>query len=387
VPGVNVVRLANYVAPASGGLRTALRELGAGYLAAGHKPVLIVPGPQPERRDTEQGLVITVPGVPVPGTGGYRAITARRSLRQLLDDLEPDRLEVSDRTTLRWTGAWARQRGIRSMMVSHDSLAALAQMFRPPGLPVRRLVDQLNRNTAASYDVVVCTTAWAAAEFRRLGVPNLVQVPLGVDLARFNPAHADENLRAQFAPGDWSVLVHCSRLSPEKRPQRALAALAELRHRGVRAVLVVAGDGPLRRSLQAKAAGLPVSFLGHVANRGLLARLLATADVVIAPGPAETFGLSALEALASGTPVVVSSQGALPEVIGRGGVAAEETDAAYADAIEGLLRRDVGERRRAAREGAERFGWPAAVDGFLRAHGLGRVPHGGAGIPAIGVGR
>jgi alpha-1,6-mannosyltransferase len=154
----------------------------------------------------------------------------------------------------------------------------------------------------------------------------------------------------------------------------------------VRAVLVVAGDGPLRRSLEARAAGLPVSFLGHVANRGLLAQLLATADVVIAPGPAETFGLSALEALASGTPVVVSSQGALPEVIGHGGVAAEENDAAYADAVECLLRRDVPERRRAAREGAERFGWPAAVDGFLRAHGLHRVRHGGAGLPAIGVG-
>jgi alpha-1,6-mannosyltransferase len=386
VPGVNVVRLANYVAPASGGLRTALRELGAGYLAAGHKPVLIVPGPRPERRDTEQGLVITVPGVPVPGTGGYRAITARRSLRQLLEDLEPDRLEVSDRTTLRWTGAWARQRGIRSMMVSHDSLAALAQMFRPPGLPVRPLVDRLNRNTAASYDVVVCTTAWAAAEFRRLDVPNLVQVPLGVDLDRFNPAHADEKLRAQLAPAGWSLLVHCSRLSPEKRPDRALAALAELRRRGMRAALIVAGDGPLRRSLQAKAARLPVSFLGHIANRGMLAQLLATADVVIAPGPAETFGLSALEALASGTPVVVSSQGALPEIIGRGGVAAEGGDAAYADAVERLLRRDVTERRAAARQAAERFGWPAAVDGFLRAHRLSRVPHGGASVPTVGVG-
>ena len=41
---VRVVRLANYVAPASGGLRTALAELGAGYLAAGHEPVLVVPG-------------------------------------------------------------------------------------------------------------------------------------------------------------------------------------------------------------------------------------------------------------------------------------------------------------------------------------------------------
>jgi len=53
-----------------------------------------------------------------------------------------------------------------------------------------------------------------------------------------------------------------------------------------------------------------------VANRESLAKLLAAADVVIAPGPAETFGLSALEALASGTPVVVSSRSALPEVGG-----------------------------------------------------------------------
>jgi alpha-1,6-mannosyltransferase len=109
-----------------------------------------------------------------------------------------------------------------------------------------------------------------------------------------------------------------------------------------------------------------------VAHRGALARLLATADVVIAPGPAETFGLSALEALASGTPVVVSDRSALPEVVGPAGLAAADHDAACADAIERLLRRDVAERRRLAREQAERFDWPTAVDGFLRAHGLTR---------------
>ena len=165
---MRIVRVANYVAPASGGLRTALRELGAGYLAAGHEPVLVIPGPQPGRRLTRQGLVITVPGAPVPGTGGYRAIVTRRPLRRLLEGLEPGRLEVSDRTTLRWTGRWAASRGIRSMMVSHDSVAALAAMFAPPGLGTDWLADLANRDTAASYDVVVCTTAWAAAEFRRL---------------------------------------------------------------------------------------------------------------------------------------------------------------------------------------------------------------------------
>jgi alpha-1,6-mannosyltransferase len=373
---VKVVRLANYVAAASGGLRTALRELGAGYLAAGHEPVLIIPGSRPERRQTEQGLVITVPGPRVPGTGGYRAITARRSLRRLLDDLEPDRLEVSDRTTLRWTGGWARRRGVRSVMISHDSLATLVRMFAPPGVPVRGLVDQLNRDTAQSYDVVVCTTAWAGSEFRRLGVPNLVQVPLGVDLACFHPARGDQSLRSRLAPDGAWLLVHCSRLSPEKRPERAVGALAELRRRGVPAVLVIAGDGPQRRWLQAKAARLPVSFLGHVTDRGLLAGLLATADVVIAPGPAETFGLSALEALASGTPVVVNSRSALPEVIGPAGLAADDNDGAYADAVEYLLRRDVTGRRRLARAQAERFDWPSAVDGFLAAHGLSPVPRG-----------
>jgi alpha-1,6-mannosyltransferase len=369
---LKVVRLANYVAPASGGLRTALRELGAGYLAAGHESVLVIPGPKPGRRYSEQGLVITVPGPRIPALGGYRAITARRSLRQLLDHLEPDRLEVSDRTTLRWTGAWARARGIRSMMVSHDSLAGLMRMFGPPVLPVSRMTDRLNRATAASYDVIVCTTAWAAAEFRRLNVPNLVQVPLGVDLTCFHPRHRDQSLRDRLAPDGRSLLVHCSRLSPEKRPERALGALAELLRRGVPAVLVVAGDGPLLRWLQRRAEGLPVSFLRHITDRGLLARLLASADVAIAPGPVETFGLSAMEALASGTPVVVSSHSALPELIGPAGVATEDDDVSCADAVASLLARSPVERRIAARAQAERYTWPGAVDGFLAAHGLSR---------------
>ena len=367
---MRIVRLANYVAPASGGLRTALHELGAGYQAAGHEPALIIPGARPGRQRTAQGLVVTVPGWRVPGTGGYRAILARRPLRRLLDQLEPDRLEVSDRTTLRWTGAWARARGVRSMMVSHDSLAGLMTLFSPPGVPAARLADRLNRSTAASYDVVVCTTAWAAAEFRRAGAANLLQVPLGVDLACFHPRRRDEGLRSRLAPGGQALLVHCSRLSPEKRPQRAVGALAELRRRGLPAVLVVAGDGPQRRALQARARGLPVRFLRHVSDRGTLARLLATADVVIAPGPVETFGLSALEALASGTPAVVSSHSALPGIVGPAGLAAEDDDAACADAIQCLLERDVTGRRRLARQQAERFGWPAAVHGFLRAHGL-----------------
>jgi alpha-1,6-mannosyltransferase len=102
--------------------------------------------------------------------------------------------------------------------------------------------------------------------------------------------------------------------------------------------------------------------------RSARAALLATADVAIAPGPVETFGLAALEALASGTPVVVSSQSALPEVIGDAGLAVPGDGPVYADAIQTLLSRPEPARRAAARHQAERFPWSAAVAGFLDAH-------------------
>jgi alpha-1,6-mannosyltransferase len=366
---VRIVRVANFVTERSGGLRTALRELGAGYQRAGHEAVLVVPGERDGDEETAQGRIVTLAGPRVPGMGGYRALIDRRRVGRVLRDLAPDRIEVSDRTTLRWVGCWARQRGVRSMMVSHESLDGLLHHVGRFGGAARRTADHLNARTAAAHDVVVCTTGWAAAEFERIGAGNLVRVPLGVDLEAFGPERCDSEVRRRWAaPGDV-LLVHCGRLSAEKKPRRSLATLAALRAQGVPAVLVVAGGGPLRASLQEEAAtrGLPVRFAGYVGDRGELATLLATADVVLAPGPVETFGLAALEALASGTPVVVSAESALPEVIGEAGRAAS-SPRGYADAVRDLLADP--ERRVRARARAARFPWQAAVDGFLAAHAL-----------------
>ncbi|GAB3072683.1 glycosyltransferase [Micromonospora schwarzwaldensis] len=367
---VRIVRLANFVTARSGGLRTALRQLGAGYLAAGHEPVLVVPGARPSDRMRPWGREIALPGPELPGTGGYRVLSDRRGLARLLTDLAPDRIEVSDRSTLRWTGRWAREHGVRSTMVSHESLTGLLGQWGMPAGLARRTADRLNRETARRYDRIVCTTGWAAEEFVRLGGPPVERVPLGVDLDTFHPRRADPALRERYADDSEVLLVHCARLSVEKRPALAVAALARLRRAGVPAVLVLAGDGPLRPALTRWAAGLPVHFTGFLPDRLAVAALLASADVALAPGPVETFGLAGLEALACGTPVVANAASALPEVIGAGGLAAYGTPAAFAVAVRRLLDRPAAERRAAARARAEEFGWPAAVAGFLRAHGV-----------------
>jgi alpha-1,6-mannosyltransferase len=367
---VRIVRVANFVTERSGGLRTALRQLGTGYQQAGHEAVLVVPGATPGEVETEQGRVITLNGPPVPGMGGYRVLLDRRRTAAVLERLRPDRIEVSDRTTLRWVGAWARRNEVPSMMVSHESLDGLLRLFGPVG--TRWVADRINARTAAAHDTIVCTTGWAAAEFERIGAGNLLRVPLGVDLEWFSPGRRDPAMRRRWAADSDVLIVHCGRLSAEKRPRRSLEAVALLRAAGVPAVLAVAGGGPLRSAMQDEAAarGLPVRFLGHVSDRAELAALLATADVAIAPGPVETFGLAALEALASGTPVVVSADSALPEVIGAAGVAAVGEGPGYAAAVRLLLSTPERERRVAARRQAERYPWSAAVAGFLAAHGV-----------------
>ena len=326
--GLRIMHLANFYGPRSGGLRTTMHALGAGYRAAGHEMVMVVPGAVDADEQTPAGRRITLAAPVVPRTGGYRVITDVDRVRTLLTDLAPDRLEVSDRSTLRGLGAAARRLGIPSVFFAHERLDGVLAGILPRGTRALApmLADLHNRATGAGFDKVVCTTHFAAAEFDRIG-RRTEHVPLGVELDLFRPERFDADVRARHADHDELLVVVASRLSVEKRVDLALDAVAELATRGVPVRLVVAGAGPQAGRLRRRADACPrrgqdrapVRFTGFVQSRAELADLLAAADVVLAPGPIETFGLAALEALASGTPVVCHRASALPEIVGPAG--------------------------------------------------------------------
>ncbi len=233
--------------------------------------MLVIPGERDSDQPTAQGRVITLRAPRVPFAGGYRVLWRRRRLARL----RPDVLEVSDRTTLRWTGVWAREHGVPAVMVSHESVTALLEVALSGLAPLgRAIADWLNRRTARAYQQIICTTGWATAEFERIGAGNVVRVPLGVDLATFAPQAAGSGqVRARYAAEGHILLVHCGRLSAEKKPQRSLITLATLRASALPVRLVVAGDGPLRPRLERRAAraGLPVTFAGFLPGRADLA--------------------------------------------------------------------------------------------------------------------
>ena len=366
---MRIVQVANFVSPTSGGLRTTLQHLAQGYAGYGHDVVQILPGHGDGQAETSWGRQVTL-RAPALATTGYRMLRDVRRVERTLERLAPDRLEVHDRTTLRGLGAWAGGRGVPSLVVSHERLDRLLAQWMPARLPLQAMADRSNEALARSFDTVVCTTSWAAEEFRRLGVEHLVTIPLGVDTRAFPCRLGGWHEHGSAGERDGVALVMAIRLSREKRPDIAVATCRELLRRGIDTRLVVAGDGPLRRRLTADAHGLPINWLGFVADRAELAARLAAADVALAPGPVETFGLAALEALACGTPVVANWRSALPGVLGpQAGRSAAGSGFTFADAVQDLLAVPERVRRCAARSRAEEFSWEATVRGFLAVHG------------------
>jgi D-inositol-3-phosphate glycosyltransferase len=196
----------------------------------------------------------------------------------------------------------------------------------PPESPARVPGEAL---LARESDLVVAiSAAEARTVIERCGAnPDRVAiVPPGVDCALFRPSHpGDAAADPELAPHGRGFALFAARLQPLKAPDLAIAALAHVPE-PIRPDLVIAGaDSPDFSGYLARLHQLIgeldlttyVRFLGPQ-DRPQLAALLRQASLCLVPSHSETFGLIALEAAASGTPVIAAATGGLREAVVHG---------------------------------------------------------------------
>ena len=198
-------------------------------------------------------------------------------------------------------------------------------------------------------------------------------VPNGAELPDEEVEHpAARRLREDLGVGMLRPLWVCAgRLEEQKGQDVLLAALAEVRLRGLEFVAVLAGEGSRRGALEARTRELGleahVRFPGQVEDLG---PLLAAADAVVLPSRWEGLPLVLLEAMARGRPVVATPVGGIPEVVEdgvHGRLVAADDARALADVLEEFHRRpDAAVRlgRRGAARVREGYTWPRVVEAF-----------------------
>jgi D-inositol-3-phosphate glycosyltransferase len=231
-----------------------------------------------------------------------------------------------------------------------------------------RIVSE--RHVLAGADRVICATEQERASIRQLygGDPDkIIVIPLGVDLDRFRPA-AKADARRRLGLGDERIILFVGRLEPLKGVDILIGAASMLDSDVECSVVIVGGDetteaavSELRGLASNLGVGERVAFVGAV-DHDLLPLYYNAADVCVVPSHYESFGLVAIEAMASGLPVVASRVGGLTGTVKDG-----ETGylvpwlcpEPFAERIELLLdneplRASLGE---AAREAVARYRW------------------------------
>jgi len=253
----------------------------------------------------------------------------------------------------------------------------------PPSDPAVRaditpeFLDLLDRCVAAAVeraDMVITGSAFAAGELRAvygLGAERLQVAYHGVDTTVFRPGGR--------SPVAQPYVLFVGVLHPRKGIAALREAMARLTAAGRPHVLAVVGSPPRDRAdagalVEQAVAGLPGGLVAlQDLDDAALAEVYAGADAFCLPSLAEGFGLTALEAMACGAPVVAANRAALPEVVGDAGVLVEPTAEGVAAGLARVL--DDGALAARLREAgparAAEFSWRRTADAWLEA--LGRV--------------
>ncbi|MEO7010503.1 MAG: glycosyltransferase, partial [Caldimonas sp.] len=306
--------------------------------------------------------IVGLPSIPLPRSGGYRLPLRRRAIADRLVALAPDLIEAGDPYVVAWAAVdAARRRGVPAVAYCHSNLELMARLAvgRRFAAVAGRAARAYARRVYSRFDLVLAPSASMRTHLLDWGIDRVGCQPLGVDSAAFHPALASAAWRERMGYAPQSrVLVYAGRFAAEKHLDVLAAAVRRL---GAPYALLVIGAGPRPPS------GERVRVLPFVAGIDALATAFASADAFVHAGDQETFGLSVLEAMACGTPVVARRAEGLAELVddtvGIGVDSNRPED--YAEAIAALFESDVAAKRRAARARAEAHDWEQVLPALL----------------------
>ena len=357
-----VLDVSEYYAPDSGGVRTYLHE--KGRYAAAHPPVrqvVVVPGPRYEAGLLNGMPMYQVPAPRIPFQSSYRLLLRGDLLARIVAAERPSIIEAGSAYGVPWHAVRAARRaGIPVVWFYHAHLPQILAPF--PWL--RAAASRYVRAIAGRMDRVLVASESVRRDLAALGVENTALTPLGVDTATFHPGRRErrsETLGTLELP-DGPLVLYTGRFTREKELASAVRSWVRVRTPG--ATLVLAGTGPRESELR-DLAGPGIRFLPFQQDRAVMADLCAAADLYLAPGPAETFGLSAHEAMACGTPVLSVDRGAVADTVraaGIGGCWVHGDGAMMAAEADRLLGVAAAERDAARRYIESHHRWDIAFD-------------------------
>lgn len=233
--------------------------------------------------------------------------------------------------------------------------AAAGRMAKRPwvltahGGDVRNLasttIARLSSPGVTGASAIIAVSRFLAEQLRESGLamPPVHVIDMGVDMDRFRPSDRGAARRAHGLPEDVPVILSVGGLNERKNPLRLLQAFRMVQSRHPRARLVFVGAGPQEAALRAgiRLEGLDDAVvLTGALPAASVAEWMAACDLLALPSRVEPLGVVALEALASGRPVVATRIGGTAEVVGRAGVLIDPYDPrSIADGIAKVLAR------------------------------------------------